>query len=73
MNVYNCLEAKKTNNIWGKYLNELPSESIILAALLHDLCKTYFYVIEFRNKKNEKGVWEKVPYYTVDDKIPYGH
>lgn len=73
MNVYNCLEAKKTNNVWSKYLNELPSESIILAALLHDLCKTYFYVIEFRNKKNEKGVWEKVPYYTVDDKIPYGH
>ena len=23
--------------------------------------------------KNADGVWEKVPYYTIDDKLPYGH
>lgn len=46
---------------------------MIISALLHDLCKTYFYVVDYRNKKNDAGVWEKVPYYTVDDKIPYGH
>jgi len=27
----------------------------------------------YRNAKNERGEWEKVPYYTVDDTIPYGH
>lgn len=73
MNVYNCLIAKKANNTWSKYLTELPTESLIISALLHDLCKTYFYVVDYRNKKNEQGVWEKVPYYTVEDKIPYGH
>ena len=29
--------------------------------------------VNYRNAKNERGEWEKVPYYTVDDTIPYGH
>ena len=44
-----------------------------MIALLHDLCKANYYKIDYRNAKNEQGVWEKVPYYTVDDTIPYGH
>lgn len=48
-------------------------ESFAIASLLHDLCKAGFYSIELRNRKNEKGEWEKVPFYTVDDKFPYGH
>ena len=32
------------------------------------------YAEDTRNVKNkETGQWEQVPYYTVDDKIPYGH
>ena len=50
-----------------------PEESIILIALLHDICKANYYKIDYRNAKNALGVWEKVPYYTVDDTIPYGH
>ena len=50
-----------------------PPESIILIALLHDICKANFYKVDYRNAKNALGVWEKVPYYTVDDTIPYGH
>ena len=50
-----------------------PEESIILIGLLHDICKANFYKVDYRNAKNELGVWEKVPYYTVDDTIPYGH
>ena len=43
-------------------------------ALLHDLCKTHFYGTSMRNVKNEEtGVWEKKPYYIVDDKMPLGH
>lgn len=26
-----------------------------------------------RNRKNEDGVWEKYPFYIIDDKNPYGH
>ena len=49
------------------------SDSVRIIALLHDICKTNFYKTDYRNAKNELGVWEKVPYYTIDDTIPYGH
>jgi hypothetical protein len=49
-------------------------ESFTVCALLHDLCKANFYKISMRNVKNENtGVWEKRPYYEVDDQFPYGH
>ena len=54
--------------------DQRPSdETIAIVSLLHDLCKVNFYTIEYRNKKNEHGVWERVPCYTIDDKLPYGH
>ena len=48
-------------------------ESIVLVALFHDICKIGYYTVEMRNNKNEQGKWEKVPYYGVDDKLPFGH
>ena len=48
------------------------SDAVKIVALLHDICKTNFYKTDFRNVKNN-GVWEQVPYYTIDDTIPYGH
>ena len=54
--------------------NEPSMETIAVCGLLHDICKTFFYTTSTRNAKNEKtGKWEKVPYYTVDDKMPLGH
>lgn len=50
-----------------------PKESLIIMALLHDICKANYYKVDYRNAKNELGVWEKVPYYTIEDTIPYGH
>ena len=70
MKVYEILKHKVANNIKGI---EVPEESIILIGLLHDICKTNFYKVDYRNAKNALGVWEKVPYYTIDDTIPYGH
>ena len=68
--VYDLLLQKvKTASIEIK----TPEESLILIALLHDICKANYYKIDYRNAKNALGVWEKVPYYTVDDTIPYGH
>jgi hypothetical protein len=72
LNVYTCLQSKACNPVW-EYLEEIDKDTLIIIALLHDLCKTYYCTIEMRNAKNEYGVWEKVPFYTVDDKIPYGH
>ena len=52
----------------------MPSlETIAICGLLHDVCKANFYAVEMRNKKNEQGFWEKVPFYIVDDQLPYGH
>lgn len=64
INVYVCLcEAAPEAN----------PESVAICGLLHDLCKTGFYTVAMRNVKNEQGKWEQKPYYTVDDKLPYGH
>lgn len=58
----------------GKTVASIPQDSVIITALLHDICKTYFYTTSWRNAKNEvTGRWEKVPYYTIDDKMPLGH
>jgi len=58
----------------GRMTDIIPAESVTVAALLHDICKTYFYTTSTRNVKNENtGRWEKVPFYTVDDKMPLGH
>lgn len=49
-------------------------ESATICSLLHDLCKAGFYKTSTRNVKNETtGVWEKMPYYSVEDAFPYGH
>ena len=51
---------------------QINLHSIIIASLLHDICKVDFYKQDVRNVKNN-GVWEQVPYYTIDDKLPLGH
>ena len=52
---------------------EVSEETLIIVTLLHDLCKVNFYKVDYRNAKNARGEWEKVPYYTIEDTIPYGH
>ena len=52
--------------------NPYTEESIAIAALLHDLCKVNFYVETTRNVK-VNGVWESVPYFSINDQLPYGH
>ncbi len=74
LNVYACLTdylaRPRTKDLYGM---EYTPETIAVAALLHDLCKVNFYAVDYRNAKNEQGVWEKVPYYTIRDAMPYGH
>lgn len=57
-----------------KVVDTIPDDSVIIMALLHDICKTHFYSTSTRNQKNEKtGQWEKVPFYTINDMMPLGH
>lgn len=84
LNVADCLLDKLNDPVWVDRLGEVGRESIIIAALLHDICKSNYYAVEMKNKKiySDHGKksdsagrydWETVPGYTVDDKIPYGH
>ena len=53
---------------------KLPEDSVIIAALLHDVCKSNIYKETLLNRKNDQGVWEKVPGYDVDySGLPLGH
>lgn len=54
-------------------LTDQEEETIAICGLLHDICKVNFYTVEMRNRKNDKGQWEKYPFYVVDDQLPYGH
>ena len=82
LNVYDALISKVKNNpTWQQDFN--PA-SLIVTALLHDLCKTYFYVSEVKNRKvykengskmdsNGRYDWESYMGYTIEDQFPYGH
>lgn len=67
LNVYDSLviidKALETN---------IKEDSLIISALLHDICKTSFYALEKRNKKIN-NVWQEVDVYTIDDRFPAGH
>lgn len=54
---------------------EMSEDSIIICALLHDLCKCNTYVVETRNRKNEQGQWEKYNIWATnkDVDIPLPH
>lgn len=74
LNVYDCLKAYLDRDVAReKYGLNYSEETIAIVALLHDLCKMNVYKTSFRNVKNEKGMWEKVPYFEFDDTLPYGH
>lgn len=69
-----CKHSLRVYEELKKEVGDLFSkESVAIVALLHDVCKIGFYTVSTRNVKNEYGNWEKVPYYTVDDKFPMGH
>lgn len=53
---------------------DIPKESRVIAALLHDVCKALFYKKGFRNVKDEEtGQWIKKEVWEVDDQLPLGH
>lgn len=74
LNVYHCLKDYLSRpRVRELYKMSYSEETIAISALLHDLCKTDTYKRDFRNVKNEAGVWERVPTYRTEDELPYGH
>lgn len=71
LNVYDCLV--KCIDAAG-LTDDIPADSVALAALLHDVCKVNFYKKSFRNVKNEEtGQWERKESYQIEEKFPCGH
>ena len=74
LNVYECLvDYMNRERVQELYGLEGSDETIVIVTLLHDLCKMNFYKPGFRNVKDDNGVWQKVPTYEIEDKLPYGH
>ena len=77
LNVYELLLGKTTSG-----LLEIRRETVIIAALLHDLCKANFYVLEKKNVREgnkinaygkEVANWVEKDAWTVRDSFPVGH
>ncbi len=74
LNVYDCLcDILARPRVQEVYGIRYSAESAAIVSLLHDLCKVDFYKIGSRNVKDENGKWVSVPYYTIEDSLPYGH
>lgn len=72
INVYKRFLKLVQSEYGQKWQEKILPESVAIIALLHDLCKTNFYVVEMRNTKVD-GEWVQKPFYKVEDSLPYGH
>lgn len=68
LNVYS--ELCRLRMAYQNYTS-LSDESLAIISLFHDLCKVNFYKQDTRNVKVD-GQWTTVPYYTVEEKFPFG-
>lgn len=68
LNVYKLLSN------FNKQIGMENEDSLIIAGLLHDVCKTNFYIRTVRNVKvpGERR-WEEVEGYGFQDQLPFGH
>ena len=68
------LSVYRILNNFSKNLPGVEKNSLIIAGLLHDLCKVNFYVKTIRNVKipgERRG--EEVEVYGIEDTLPLGH
>lgn len=72
INVYNRFLNSVRNEYGEEYLTDEKMETIAICGLLHDICKIETFKVDYRNKKVD-GNWVTVPYYMVEDNLPYGH
>ena len=53
--------------------DKLSIDSVIISALLHDICKCCFYVPVEKWKKDVNNLWQSYTGYDVQDTFPFGH
>jgi len=72
INVFKRFKKNILNEFGEGYEHFISDESIAICGLLHDICKVNIYKEDFKNVKVD-GQWIQKPYFSVDDKLPYGH
>ncbi len=76
MNVLNMAMALRKSVVEMKpeMAEKLPERSIIISALLHDVCKANVYKKAQKWRKDENGRWEQYDTYDTDySRMPVGH
>ena len=71
--IFNTITREWDYCVAGRIVATISDESLTIMALLHDICKTYFYTKGFRWHKDDKNKWQQAPTFNVDDKMPLGH
>lgn len=79
--IHSLNTAKAALGIWEamkplepSLVGEVSRESIIIASLLHDVCKTDIYKRSVKKRKNALGQWEDAEGYKISYKsFPMGH
>lgn len=54
-------------------MQNINEENVIIAALLHDVCKTYYYNPKIKSRKNDDNEWEQYVGYEINDQLPLWH
>ena len=73
INTYKRLLKLLADEDWGgKRPEKVSGETIAILGLLHDLCKIEYYKADVKNVK-VGGEWTQQPFYTTDERLPYGH
>ena len=72
LNVYYRLKELVANEAkpWAENVSD---ETVAICGLLHDVCKTGTYKVDYKSQKQPDGSWAQVPYYTIEEVLPYGH
>lgn len=76
LNVYDAAMALREDiiSLRPDLKEELNPDSIAIAALLHDVCKSDFYQLVKKKRRNEIGIYEDIEAYEIhDENFPVGH
>lgn len=57
----------------NKNVDSIKDDQLIIATLLHDLCKTNIYKETVKFYKDDNNQWKKYMSYTLEDQLPWGH
>jgi putative nucleotidyltransferase with HDIG domain len=68
IHVYKLLEIKAR-----QFKLNVDPETLLICGLFHDVCKTNFYDIEKKWRKNDRNQWEQYDAYVIKDLFPAGH